>query len=35
VLQRVEEPKIADDIDIDQLLISTYQQLNHTGDANE
>ncbi|WP_349550662.1 TlyA family RNA methyltransferase [Leuconostoc pseudomesenteroides] len=35
VLQRVEEPKIADDIDIDQLLISTYQQLNHTGEANE
>lgn len=35
VLQRVEKPKIADDIDIDQLLISTYQQLNHTGDANE
>ena len=35
VLQRVEEPKIADDIDIDQLLMSTYQQLNHTGDANE
>lgn len=35
VLQRVEEPKIADDIDIGQLLISTYQQLNHTGDANE
>lgn len=35
VLQRVEEPKIADDIDIDQLLISTYQQLNHIGDANE
>lgn len=35
VLQRVEEPKIADDIDIDQLLVSTYQQLNHTGDANE
>jgi 23S rRNA (cytidine1920-2'-O)/16S rRNA (cytidine1409-2'-O)-methyltransferase len=35
VLQRVEDPKIADDIDVDQLLTSTYQQLNHTGDANE